>query len=87
MLDAFRRLFSRTDLPVLVNDPKMSVAALLIHLAAVDGTISPEERRAIRGVLMDTYALDEDDVDQLIAEATRQDAGSVDFYRFTSALA
>jgi uncharacterized tellurite resistance protein B-like protein len=87
MLDAFRRLFSREELPSLVHDPKMSVAALLVHLASVDGSVTPEERKAIRGVLMDYYSLDEDDVDRLISEATRQDAEAVDFYRFTSALA
>jgi uncharacterized tellurite resistance protein B-like protein len=87
MLDAFRRLFSREDLPSLVHDPRMSVAALLVHLASVDGSVTPEERKAIRGVLMDAYSLDEDDVDRLITEATRQDAEAVDFYRFTSALA
>ena len=36
---------------------------------------------------MDFYDLDEDKVEDLMAEATRRDAESVDFYRFTSALA
>lgn len=87
MLDALTRLFSRPQAAIPSNDPKLAVAALLVHLAAVDGTVKQEERLAVRGALMDHYGLDEADVDHLIAEATRRDAESVDFYRFTSAIA
>ena len=86
MLDAFTRLFSRSELPATVHDPKMAVAALLVHLAAVDGQVKEVERDAIVGALVDYYELDEDDVEKLVVEATRRDAEAVDFYRFTSAL-
>jgi uncharacterized tellurite resistance protein B-like protein len=86
MLDALTRLFSRSELPAAVHEPKMAVAALLVHLAAVDGAVKPEERDAIKGALMDYYGLSEDDVERLVAEATRRDAEAVDFYRFTSTL-
>ena len=86
MLDAFTRLFSRSDLAVTVHEPKLAVAALLVHLAAVDGQVKAEEREAITGALMDYYGLNEADVEKLVAEATRRDAEAVDFYRFTSAL-
>jgi uncharacterized tellurite resistance protein B-like protein len=86
MLESFTRLFSRRDLPHTVHEPKMAVAALLVHLAAVDGEVKEEEREAITGALMDTYGIEERDVETLIAEATRRDAEAVDFYRFTSAL-
>jgi uncharacterized tellurite resistance protein B-like protein len=87
MLEAFTRLFSRQALPTTVHDPKLAVAALLVHLAAVDGSVKGEEREAIKNALMDYYELEEGDVEKLVAEATRQDAEAVDFYRFTSALA
>jgi uncharacterized tellurite resistance protein B-like protein len=87
MLEAFTKLFSRRDLPQTVHEPKMAVAALLVHLAAVDGQVKAEEREAITGALTDYYGLDEGDVENLITEATRHDAEAVDFYRFTSALA
>ena len=64
----------------------LAVAALLVHLAAVDGSTKPEERAAVKGALMDYYDLGEDEVEELMEEATRRDAESVDFYRFTSAL-
>ncbi len=86
MFDALRSIFSRPDATVLSMEPKLAVAALLVHLAAIDGTVTPAERDALRGTLMDYYGLGENEVDKLIAEATRQDRESVDFYRFTSAL-
>ncbi len=86
MFDAISRLFQRDAAPDLHNEPKLAVAALLVHLAAVDGTVSPEERVAVKDALMDYYGLGESEVDDLIADATRRDNEAVDFYRFTSAI-
>ena len=86
MFDALRSIFARPDATVLSMEPKLAVAALLVHLAAIDGQVSKAERTALEGTLMDYYGLNEAEVHKLIAEATRQDQESVDFYRFTSAL-
>ena len=86
MFDALRSMFAKPDATLLSMEPKLAVAALLVHLAAVDGSVKAEERDAVKGALMDFYGLGEDDVEKLISEATRRDAESVDFYRFTSAL-
>src|SRR5690606_32885887 len=86
MFDAIARLFSRPDTTALALEPRLAVAALLVHLAAVDGVVKPEERRALRAALQESYELSSDEVDNLIAEATHHDSQSVDFYRFTSAL-
>ena len=87
MFEAISRLFSPTpEPPDFRKEPKLAVAALLIHLAAVDGSVKAEERTAVQHALMDYYALDQSEVDRLIAEATRRDSEAVDFYRFTSAL-
>jgi uncharacterized tellurite resistance protein B-like protein len=86
MFDAISRLFGRDEPETLAMEPRLAVAALLVHLAAVDGAIKDEERDAVRGALIDYYELSEDEVDKLIDEATRRDSESVDFYRFTSAL-
>jgi uncharacterized tellurite resistance protein B-like protein len=86
MFDALRSMFAKPDATLLSMEPKLAVAALLVHLAAVDGTAKPEEREAVKGALMDYYDLGEDEVGDLIEEAMRRDAESVDFYRFTSAL-
>jgi uncharacterized tellurite resistance protein B-like protein len=88
MFDAISRLFSsRSEPQSFMIEPKLAVAALLVHLAAVDGEVSSAERKAVTGTLMDYYGLAEDEVQKLVAEATRRDSESVDFYRFTSALA
>ena len=87
MFDAISRLF--TQAPAhndLHNEPKLAVAALLVHLSAVDGEVTDNERAAVRGALMDFYSLDESEVERLIAEATQRDSDAVDFYRFTSAI-
>jgi uncharacterized tellurite resistance protein B-like protein len=86
MFEALSRLFTQPTPPDLRNEPKLAVAALLVHLAAVDGSVSEEERQAVRGALTDYYQLDDAEVDRLIAEATRTANEAVDFYRFTSAL-
>ena len=86
MFEALRSIFQRPDATVLSMEPKLATAALLVHLAAIDGSISPEERTAVNGTLMDYYSLSQAEVEKLIAEATRRDQESVDFYRFTSAL-
>ena len=80
MFDSISRLFSRPETTGFRNDPKIAVAALLVHLAGVDGTVDDVEKQAVRG------ALQEDAVRELIREARRTDAEAVDFYRFTSVL-
>lgn len=86
MLDALRAIFTRPDTSSFSMEPQMAVAALLVHLAAVDGNTSPAEKQAVRRALSENYDVEDGELDQLIAEATRRDAESVDFYRFTSAL-
>ena len=86
MFDALRSIFQRPDATLLSMEPKLAVAALLVHLAAIDGTVTPAERQALAGTLMDHYGLSDSEVEKLVTEATRRDQESVDFYRFTSAL-
>ncbi|MDB5588972.1 MAG: TerB family tellurite resistance protein [Devosia sp.] len=86
MFEAITRLFQKPDDALSVHDPKLAVAALLVHLAAVDGQIKDEERKAIKGALQDHYDLDEAAVDRLVKDASLRDAESVDFYKFTSTL-
>ncbi len=86
MFDVLSRLFAKTEAPDLKHEPRLAVAALLVHLAAVDGSVKEEERVAVKGALQDYYELSEEEVAQLIAEATRRDSEAVDFYRFTSSL-
>lgn len=86
MFEALSHLFTKPETGTTIHDPKLAVAALLVHLAAVDGEIKDTERQAIRVALRDHYALDEAEVDHLVKDAAQRDADSVDFYKFTSAL-
>lgn len=86
MFEAITRLFRDPEPKFDEIDTRLAVAALLVHLAAVDGVIKPEERRAIEGVLQDHYGLDHGAVARLMEDAQRRDAESVDLYKFTSEL-
>jgi uncharacterized tellurite resistance protein B-like protein len=86
MFDAITRLFAQPEPSHFHNEPRLAVAALLVHLSAVDGQVTDGERAAVRNALMDHYGLAEDEVDRLLATATRRDSEAVDFYRFTSAI-
>jgi uncharacterized tellurite resistance protein B-like protein len=86
MFDAIARIFAQPEAEDLHSEPRLAVAALLIHLSAVDGQVTEAARSAVKGGLMDFYGLPEADVDRLIADATRRDKEAVDYYRFTSAL-
>jgi uncharacterized tellurite resistance protein B-like protein len=85
MFEAINRLFTR-ETPLPAHDARLAVAALLVHLAAVDGAVKAEEREAVRNALVDFYGLGEDEVEKLVSEAMRRDADAVDFYQFTSEL-
>jgi uncharacterized tellurite resistance protein B-like protein len=86
MFEALSRLFREKEAPALTHEPRLAVAALLVHLAAVDGSASEAERDAVRHTLMDYYALNEDEVEKLVEEAMKRDSEAVDFYRFTAAI-
>jgi uncharacterized tellurite resistance protein B-like protein len=86
MFEAITRLFNKPETAHSLHDPKLAVAVLLVHLAAVDGQMKDEERKAIRGALQDHYDMDEAAVDRLIKEAALRDAEAVDFYKFTQGI-
>jgi len=67
MFEAISRLFRDKDAPATNPEPRLAVAALLIHLSAVDGSTSEAEREAVRHTLMDYYALNESEVDGVSA--------------------
>ncbi len=86
MFEAITRLFNKPETALSSNDPRLSVAVLLVHLAAVDGQMKDEERSAIKGALIDHYDMDEASVDKLIKEAALRDAEAVDFFKFTQSI-
>ena len=88
MFESIAKLFGQSDKPnAQPIEPRLAVAALLVHLASVDGSSSAIEAKAISHALKDHDGLEEADVKKLIAEARRRDKEAVDFYQFTSRLA
>ena len=68
------------------NDYRRAAAALLVHIATLDGDLGDAKRHKLHAILEAQYGLDVAATDELIAEATRDDQESVDFYHFTSLL-
>jgi len=86
MFEALTRLFNKPETALSIHDPRLSVAVLLVHLAAVDGQVRDEERAAIKEALIDHYDMDEASVEKLVREASLRDAEAVDFFRFTQSI-
>jgi uncharacterized tellurite resistance protein B-like protein len=68
------------------NDYRRAAAALLVHVASLDGELTEVKRRKLHAILEAQYGLAATATDELIAEATQDDHEAVDFYHFTSLL-
>jgi len=68
------------------DDYRLAAAALLIHVANVDGATDPAERRRLAKLIEDRFGLDAAATAELIAQAEASDRDAVDFYQFTSVL-
>ena len=66
------------------NDYRRAAAALLVHIATLDGDLTEVKRRKLHTILEREFALDAAATDALIAEAAADDREAVDFYHFTS---
>lgn len=89
MLDRLRDLFRVGDgRPGLAGagEKALAAAALLIEVAAIDGSVAPEERRAVEQVLARHFALPPETVARLVAEGEEAQAGANQLLRFTRAI-
>jgi uncharacterized tellurite resistance protein B-like protein len=68
------------------NDYRRAAAALLVHVATLDGELTDAKRRKLHAILGTHFALDAETTDTLIAAASTDDREAVDFYHFTSLL-
>ena len=65
------------------NDYRLAAAALLVHVATLDGSLSEEARAKLHSVLKGPYGLDDKSTDELIDAAIAADREAIDFYHFT----
>jgi uncharacterized tellurite resistance protein B-like protein len=68
------------------HELRLATAALLIHAAAIDGSLSEAERHALQDLLKQRFALDDAAAAALIEQAIVADEKAVDLYRFTRLL-
>jgi uncharacterized tellurite resistance protein B-like protein len=68
------------------DDYRLAAAALLVHVAAIDGEMSQSERDKLHSVIRQRFALDDAKTDELIDKATAAEHESVDLYHFTHLL-
>ena len=68
------------------NDYRLAAAALLVHALAVDGIVTPPERKRLHALLQARFELNAAAANELIAEATLAEGDAVDLYGFTSQL-
>ena len=68
------------------DDYRLAAAALLVHAAAIDGSIADVEREKLHAVVKERFELDDAAADELIEAATAAEQQAVDLYHFTSRL-
>jgi uncharacterized tellurite resistance protein B-like protein len=90
MFDSFRKFLSEVSsggkepAHFAPNDYRLAAAALLVHVAGIDGNISDVEREKLHSVIKRSFDLDEAETDALVAEATEAEHEAIDLYHFTS---
>jgi uncharacterized tellurite resistance protein B-like protein len=91
MLDALKsfiaELTGETEKPKFeADDYQLAAAALLVHIASIDGDFDADEKVRVQQLVETRFGLPPDDAKSLIAHAFESEREAVDLYRFTSVL-
>jgi uncharacterized tellurite resistance protein B-like protein len=92
MLQEIKRLFSelsgggKSESHFDGDDYRVAAAALLVHVATLDGDLSDTARTKLRALLQSQFSLDEGLTDELVEAAVTADHEAVDFFHFTHLL-
>jgi uncharacterized tellurite resistance protein B-like protein len=92
MLDDIKRFFSdlvddgKEQAQFGDDDYRVAAAALLVHVATLDGLLSEAERKRLVDLAKARFDLDAEKADELVTAAQAADREAVDFYRFTRIL-
>jgi uncharacterized tellurite resistance protein B-like protein len=68
------------------DDYRLAAAALLVHAAGIDGSVSDVERDKLHAVIKQHFNLDDGAADALVAKATVAEQEAIDLYHFTAGL-
>jgi uncharacterized tellurite resistance protein B-like protein len=66
------------------HDILVAVCALLVEMARIDETFTPDEMQTILAILKDQYGLSEDHASALVTEAEKELQESVDLWQFAN---
>src|SRR5712671_4986905 len=92
MLEEIKRLFAelsgggKHDSHFDSDDYRVAAAALLVHVATLEGELSETTRAKLRALLRSQFSLDDGLTDELIETAVDADREAVDFFHFTHLL-
>lgn len=92
MFDALRNFIndltgeSARPRPFEASDYRLAAAALLVHIASVDGAFDVAERARIQQLVEARFGVSSDEAADLIEAAQESERDAVDLYRFTSVL-
>lgn len=67
-------------------DYQLAAAALLVHIASIDGDFDDDEKARIQQLVEARFGLASDEARELIHNAWESEREAVDLYRFTSVL-
>jgi uncharacterized tellurite resistance protein B-like protein len=68
------------------NDYRLAAAALLVHIANIDGEFDAKERDRLQAIVENRFGLDRAAARDLILLAAESEREAVDLFRFTSVL-
>lgn len=72
--------------PFEAADYQLAAAALLVHIATIDGEFDDHEKARIQQLIEARFGLPSDEARSLIQDAWESEREAVDLYRFTSVL-
>ncbi|QGM44579.1 TerB family tellurite resistance protein [Methylocystis heyeri] len=68
------------------NDYRLAAAALLVHIATIDGEFDANERERLQAIVESRFGLNRATARELIQHASESEREAVDLFRFTSVL-
>lgn len=68
------------------SDYRLAAAALLVHIATIDGEFDAKEQERLLAIVEARFGLDRAAARELIAHAAESERDAVDLFRFTSVL-
>ena len=68
------------------DDYRLAAAALLVHSAAIDGSVSDAARDKLHALIKQRFNLDDTTTDELVAATTAVEQKAIDLYHFTARL-